>query len=59
MENALKMANLNPAGILHREKITGALLPGRDADVVVFDDAFNVLLTLVKGEVKNSSISTL
>ena len=37
-EEALKMVTLNPAKMLHVEDRVGSLLPGKDADVVVWSD---------------------
>lgn len=37
-EEALKMVTLNPAKMLHVEDKVGSLLPGKDADVVVWSD---------------------
>jgi len=35
-------------------KNKGMLIPGYDADIAVFDKQFNVLLTMVKGDVKKN-----
>jgi imidazolonepropionase-like amidohydrolase len=37
-EEALKFVTLNPAKLLHIDHKTGSLLPGKDADVVVWSD---------------------
>lgn len=37
-EEALKMVTLNPAKMLHVDNQVGSLLPGKDADVVVWSD---------------------
>ena len=34
----------------------GLLIPGRDADVVVFDKHFNVLMSIIGGEIKKNII---
>lgn len=47
----VKMASLNPARFLHIDEKTGSIRKGKDADVVVIDDDYNCLLTLVKGHV--------
>lgn len=53
LEQALMMGSENPARILGARK-KGALVPGYDADVTVFDKQFNVLMTMVGGRpVKN------
>jgi N-acetylglucosamine-6-phosphate deacetylase len=51
LEDAIKTASSNPAKIMRYEK-KGALIPGYDADVVVFDRDFNVKTVIVKGVVK-------
>jgi N-acetylglucosamine-6-phosphate deacetylase len=53
LEDAVRTATSNPARIMHYEK-KGALTPGYDADVVVFDRNFNVKTVIVKGVVKKS-----
>jgi len=52
LDDALRMASTNPASLLGRQRETGFLLPGKDADIVVFDEDFNVILTMVKGDIK-------
>ncbi|MDR1096027.1 MAG: N-acetylglucosamine-6-phosphate deacetylase [Spirochaetaceae bacterium] len=51
LEDAVKAASSNPAAVM-RFANKGCLFPGRDADIVVFDKSFTVLLTLVRGAVK-------
>jgi len=51
LDDALRMASGNPARILNRQREIGSLIPGRDADIVVFDDHFHIVMTLVKGRV--------
>ncbi len=51
LEDAAKMASANPAAILGIPKL-GSLIPGWAGDVVVFDRQFNVLMTLIGGDVK-------
>ena len=50
-DEIVKMASLNPARFLHIDDKTGSIKKGKDADVVVIDDNYNCLLTLVKGQV--------
>jgi N-acetylglucosamine-6-phosphate deacetylase len=56
LQDALRMASANPATVISRQIETGSLIPGKDADVVVFDNDFNVLMTFVKGEIKKFSV---
>jgi len=51
LEDAAKMASANPAAILGIPKL-GSLIPGWAGDVVVFDRQFNVLMTLIGGDIK-------
>ena len=44
------MATLNPARILRLEDRKGSIAPGKDADLVLWDEDFNVLMTIVAGE---------
>jgi N-acetylglucosamine-6-phosphate deacetylase len=51
LDEASKCASMNPANIMrHRNK--GAIIPGYDADITVFDEDYNVKMTLVGGEIK-------
>jgi N-acetylglucosamine-6-phosphate deacetylase len=49
-EDALLGLTLNPARVLHLEK-KGSLEPGNDADIVVLDSRFRVVMTLVAGRI--------
>ncbi len=46
------MASCNPATDMCRQIQTGYILPGKDADVVVFDSEFKIKATMVKGNIK-------
>ena len=48
---ALQMASLNPARVIGMAEQFGSLQPGRKADLVVMDEAFEVHLTMVHGEI--------
>ena len=48
--DAVKMASLTPATIMGLQNAKGSLTAGKDADIVIFDDDVNVLLTMVKGK---------
>ena len=48
LENAVEMASTNPSRILGLGK-RGLLVPGYEADIVVFDDDFHVLASMVGG----------
>ena len=51
LAKAVQMASLNPALVIGQEDRKGSLEPGKDADLVVLDNEFNVLITMVQGEV--------
>lgn len=55
IEDAVRCASSNPAQIMHHVN-KGLLIPGRDADVVVFDKHFNVLMSIIGGEIKKNII---
>lgn len=52
LEDALRMAAANPARVLNQQTEIGSLIPGRKADLVVFDNDFEVRMTMVGGEPK-------
>lgn len=54
---ALQMASLNPARVLGLGDQFGSLQPGLRADLVVLDGNFNVLLTMVNGEIVFNQLS--
>ncbi len=45
-------ASLNPARAIHEDARKGSIEVGKDADLVIFDNNFNVLKTIIKGEIK-------
>lgn len=49
--DAIKMASATPAKILNIHDRKGELVKGKDADIVIFDEAINIQATLVKGNV--------
>jgi N-acetylglucosamine-6-phosphate deacetylase len=49
LPQAVRMASANPAQVLGLAGRKGRLLPGYDADLVLFDDAFDVQQTWVAG----------
>jgi N-acetylglucosamine-6-phosphate deacetylase len=54
--DALVMASYSPASILGLEREIGSLLPGRKANLAVFDKDFEAVATLVNGEFKKKNI---
>ncbi len=57
LEESLRMASTYPARVAHREKELGKLLPGYRADLVVFDETFQVR-ELICGDRNPSAIRT-
>ncbi|MCL2832317.1 MAG: N-acetylglucosamine-6-phosphate deacetylase [Treponema sp.] len=54
LEEAVKTASFNPAQAMNYRK-KGAIIPGHDADLTVFDRDFNVKLVMIGGKIiKNS-----
>ncbi|MBO5845026.1 MAG: N-acetylglucosamine-6-phosphate deacetylase [Clostridia bacterium] len=45
-------ASLNPAMVLGLEKSKGSIEVGKDADIVITDDSFNVQKTIIGGEIR-------
>lgn len=50
LQEAVKMASLNPAKRIGVDDRKGSLEVGKDADIVIMDEDANVYLTLVKGK---------
>lgn len=51
VEQAVRLVTLSPARILGIEDRTGTIEPGKDADLVIFDDQIQVQATIVGGQV--------
>ena len=51
-EVALRMATVNPAKIAKVWDHKGSLAPGKDADVVVLDESYKVLFSMVEGQIQ-------
>jgi N-acetylglucosamine-6-phosphate deacetylase len=51
LHEAVRMATIVPATILGIHNRKGSLEAGKDADIVLMDEAFNVHLTMVEGEI--------
>jgi N-acetylglucosamine-6-phosphate deacetylase len=48
----IKMMTATPARVMNVFDRKGSLAPGKDADIVVFDQDINIKLVIVKGEIK-------
>lgn len=56
LTDAVRMASSTPARILQVIDRKGSLAPGKDADIVIFDEEINVKMTIIKGaEVYNAT----
>ena len=53
LEDAVKTASFNPAQVM-RYWNKGAIIPGRDADLVVFDKGFRVLTVITAGKIRKN-----
>ena len=48
-------ASLNPATVLGLEKTKGSLETGKDADIIITDNNFNIKKTIIKGAIRYES----
>jgi len=53
---AVRMASLNPARVLGLDHKKGVLAVGKDADLVVMNEDFDVQMTIVNGQIKYSKM---
>ena len=51
LPEAVRLATLNPAKVLNIDRTKGSLAVGKDADLVIFDKAFNIKMTMVEGKI--------
>ncbi len=56
LKQAVKSVSINPAKQLRVDKITGSIKEGKLADIVVLDKDMNLLMVVVKGEIKVNNI---
>src|SRR5690242_13700953 len=54
--DAIKMMTYTPARILNIQNKKGSLEPGKDADIVIFDEDINIEKTIIKGKICYSKI---
>ncbi len=59
LTDAVRMASLNGAKVLGIQRQKGILAAGMDADVVVMDKNFEVLVTIKEGKIKHSLLNDL
>ncbi|WP_455497949.1 N-acetylglucosamine-6-phosphate deacetylase [Coprobacter sp.] len=51
LPEAVRMATATPARIAGIQDRKGSLVPGKDADIVIFDDHINIKMTIIKGNI--------
>ena len=51
LDDAVRMLTVNPARLFGVERRKGRISAGMDADIVVFDEDFNVKITIINGEI--------
>ena len=51
MIDAIKMMTSTPARILRIADKKGTLTPGKDADIVIFDENINIEMTIIMGRI--------
>ncbi|MDR0719374.1 MAG: N-acetylglucosamine-6-phosphate deacetylase [Treponema sp.] len=54
LEDAVKTASFNPANVM-RYRNKGAIIPGHDADLTIFDKDFNIQAVLIAGNLKKNN----
>ncbi len=59
LTDAVRMASLNGAKVLGIQRQKGILAAGMDADIVVMDKEFNVMVTIKEGKVRHSKLAEL
>lgn len=55
LEDSLRMAACNPATVVSRQFDKGYIIPGKTADITVFDKDFNVKMVLINGKIKKNT----
>lgn len=53
LEDAVRMASLNPAKTIGVDDRKGSIEVGKDADLIIFDEDLDILKAIVKGNVRN------
>lgn len=59
LSDAVKMATLNPARVIGASEFIGSLEIGKQADLTVVDEDFNVYMTMVNGKIVYSRLENL
>jgi len=56
LADAVKMMTLTPAAIIGVSDRKGSIVPGKDADIVIFDENINIKITMVDGKILYSNL---
>jgi N-acetylglucosamine-6-phosphate deacetylase len=51
LPDAVRMASLNPATVFGVARQKGSIASGKDADIVIFDENFDVKMTMIRGRI--------
>ena len=51
LPEAVRTASFNPATLLGIDERKGSIEQGKDADIIIFDEAFNIHYTIIGGEI--------
>jgi len=51
IQDAVKMATINPAKVIGLDEKKGSLAEGKDADILILDEDVNVIMTIVGGRI--------
>lgn len=54
--DAVKMAACNPATVISQQFNKGYIIPGKHADITVFDEDFNVKMVMKKGKILSKNL---
>jgi len=57
IHEAVRMTSFNPAKVIKKDTTIGSIEIGKEANLAILDDDFNVLMTIVKGKIVYSSES--
>lgn len=56
LEDSLRMAACNPATVVSRQFDKGYIIPGKTADITVFDKDFQIKMVMTKGVIKKNTL---
>ncbi|MCX6356262.1 MAG: amidohydrolase family protein, partial [Candidatus Aureabacteria bacterium] len=54
--DAVRLATMNPARAIGIEARKGTLAPGKDADLVIFDEAFDIKTAIIGGSIVHNTL---